>query len=257
MKSITLLVFCLVLLVSCKITKKEGNGQGEDGTCLYEIIMANSPCPQLKYGYVVNGVIVGKDKKSLQDYLAHQKKGRVIFVSDFKLTMEIIANIEDSFVKQGFKVEQFWIPSPFSSDPNSQYPGCVNLTKEYREERKSWRQPLLPETMADGTYLYEIVKAYQPSSHLNDGYVVNGVLVGKDKDSLHDYLVHKEKGKVIFVADHKWGREELVEFETLFTELGFQLEEFWVQRSASHDPDSPYLGGINLLKKTCVDENSD
>jgi len=222
--------------------------EGDDEICLYEIRVADCPSPQLIYGYVVNGVIVGKDKKALHDYLANQKKGRVVFVSDFKLTMGTIANIEDSLVKQGFQIEQFWIPHPSLSDSSSPYPGCVNLTEEYRREKRSWRQPLLQEIMADGTYLYEIVKAASPSVYLN-GYIVNGVITGKDKDSLRDYLVHKKKGKVIFVADHKWTRENLLEFKTLFAELGFQLEQFWVQRSSSYDPDSPYPGYVNLMKE--------
>ena len=98
----------------------------------------------------------------------------------------------------------------------------------------------------DETYLYEVNLKYRVNPRRGYVYVVNGVAVGESTASLRDYLARQKKGSVIFQSSQKLLWETIDMYKNLFTELGFQVDQFWIPSCSSYDPHSPYPGCIRL-----------
>ena len=99
-------------------------GKNGDTSCVYEVLFSSTN--ELYRVYIVNGFIVGNDKASLRDYLNLQKKGDIIFRSDYTLLPEVEDELENIFTSLNFQIKQFWIPVPFDN-PDSTFSGWVDL----------------------------------------------------------------------------------------------------------------------------------
>lgn len=231
MKTQIILVFCSLLLVSCRCADNEVpkpfRCSYENRTVLpvpdwyAEMVNCGKRLCDYKvraasYLYVVNGVVVGRSEDSLQEYLAFRKKGSIVFYSDYKiLADDAKMRLNNIFVENGAEVKQF-LGCTFV-DPCSDGSSRIILADTVTGEE------------SNKTYDYE-VRLYSRV------YLVNGVVVGQNRSSLRNYLALQQNGTVCFISDYKCVWEQEQEYKALFVELGFQVEGFSIPRSAVFQP---------------------
>jgi len=184
MKIYFLSILCSLLVMSCKYTDENGvvvtrdggthldkarwvvtteqrlvgkdanedAAQDSDETPVYEVSLRS-------YLYVVNGVVVGTGESSLREYLTRQKKGSIVFYSDYPLLMpEAESELKSIFSEQGFPVKQiFGYTSTTSASERSE---CSDLADEAMGKDN------------DETYDY-MIRLYARV------HLVNGVVIGE------------------------------------------------------------------------------
>jgi len=108
---------------------------GGDDDLLYDVIHHHNG------SYTVNGVVVGKKRSDLRDYLARQKRGSVTFYSERKMLAKTKDEIKAIFAGLNFHVKQFRVPLSMLSYSSSTHPF---LFKEMEGEELEQARAKLP-----------------------------------------------------------------------------------------------------------------